>query len=235
MSKQNTDIIADSPASETGAETALKQVHHNIAKQAKLAGRSHDEITLIAVSKTRAQEQIAPLIAAGHRHFGENRVQEAQDKWPELRGQEPDIILHMIGQLQSNKAADAVALFDMIHSVDRLSLIKALGKAIADQNRKVDCLLQVNVGDESQKGGCAINDIAALLDAAKEHGVPVTGLMCIPPADIEAAPFFALLDKLCREAGLPERSMGMSSDYGVATALGATMVRVGSALFGPRE
>lgn len=231
MSKQNTDSAADTPST----EKALAHVQQNIAKQANLAGRTHDEITLIAVSKTRTPQEIAPLIAAGHRHFGENRVQEAQGKWPKLKAGKPDIMLHMIGQLQSNKASDAVALFDMIHSVDRLSLIKALGKAMAEQSRPVNCLLQVNVGDEPQKGGCAIDDIAALLEAAQSHGVPVTGLMCIPPADIEAAPFFALLDKLCREYGLPERSMGMSSDYEVATALGATMVRVGSALFGPRE
>ena len=230
MSKQNTDNIPDIPA----PETALGHVHQNIAKQAGLAGRSDEEVTLIAVSKTRSAQQIAPLIAAGQRHFGENRVQEAAEKWPALRAHNADIKLHMIGQLQSNKAGDAVALFDMIHSVDRLSLIKALGKAMADQGRQVDCLLQVNIGGEAQKGGCAINDIAALLDAAKDHDVPITGLMCIPPADIEAAPFFALLDKLCRESGLPERSMGMSGDYGVACALGATMVRVGSALFGPR-
>ena len=231
MSDENkdTDMAAIEP------DNVLSTVHDHIAKQAKLAGRNVDDITLIAVSKTRSADQISPLIYSGHRHFGENRVQEAAEKWPTLRTSHDDIVLHMIGQLQSNKAADAVALFDMIHSVDRLSLIKALGKAMAEQERYIDCLLQVNIGDEEQKGGCAIDDIQALLDAADAHKVPIIGLMCIPPAGQEAAPHFALLDKLASEKGLAERSMGMSSDYGVAVTLGATYVRVGSALFGPRE
>lgn len=237
MSSENTD--SNIPLSPSGGESSgghpLDDIQKRITAQARLADRAPNDITLIAVSKTRSAEQIAPLIAAGHRHFGENRVQEAAGKWPELSAQDTGLKLHMIGQLQSNKAAEAVALFDMIHSVDRLSLIKALGKAMASQDRQIDCLLQVNIGGEEQKGGCAIGDIGALLEAAKTHGVPVTGLMCIPPADMEPAPHFALLDKLTREFGLAERSMGMSNDYDVAVTLGATMVRVGSALFGPRD
>jgi len=213
----------------------LCAIQEQIAKQAKLADRHNEVITLIAVSKTRSVDQIVPLIDAGHRHFGENRVQEAGDKWPMLREQHPDIVLHMIGQLQSNKAADAVALFDMIHSVDRLSLIKALGKAMAEQDRTIPCLIQVNIGEEEQKGGCLISDLPELLNAAQTHKVPVIGLMCIPPAALEPAPYFALMDQLTAQFGLTDRSMGMSDDFGIAVALGATMVRVGSALFGPRD
>ena len=161
-------------------------------------------------------------------------MQEAEDKWSELRETYSDIALHLIGQLQSNKADDAVALFDCIHSLDRPSLVSALGKAMDKAGRQVPCFVQVNIGAEEQKGGCAISDLPALLDLARAADLPVIGLMCVPPAGIEAAPFFALLDKFARDHGLPGRSMGMSEDFETAIMLGATHVRVGSALFGAR-
>jgi len=167
--------------------------------------------------------------------FGENRVQEAQAKWPEIRAAHPDVELHLVGQLQSNKAQDAVALFDAIHSVDRPSLVDALAKAMEKAGRKLPCYIQVNIGAEEQKGGCAIADLPALLAQAREAGLPVAGLMCVPPADIEPAPFFALLAKLAQDAGLPGLSMGMSGDFETAVMLGATHVRIGSALFGARD
>lgn len=212
----------------------LEQVRTRIAQAAKIAGRKAEEITLVAISKTHPAEAIVPLIEAGQRVFGENRVQEAATKWPALRAAYPDIELHLVGQLQSNKADDAVELFDCIHSVDRPSLVAALGKAMAKSGRQVPCFVQVNIGAEEQKGGCAIADLPALLAQAREAGLPVVGLMCVPPAGIEAAPFFALLDKLAADEGLAGRSMGMSDDFETAIMLGATHVRVGSALFGAR-
>ena len=218
----------------TDPATALAEIHARIARTAQIAGRKADEVTLVAVSKTHPAERIAPLIAAGQRVFGENRVQEAAEKWPALREAHPDIALHLVGQLQSNKADDAVRLFDCIHSVDRSSLVSALGKAMDKAGRQVPCFLQVNIGAEEQKGGCAIADLPALLTEARAAQLPVIGLMCVPPAGIEAAPFFALLDKLARDHGLAGRSMGMSDDFETAIMLGATHVRVGSALFGAR-
>ncbi len=215
-------------------EQALEEVRTRIAHAARIARRDPGEVTLIAVSKTHPAEAIAPLIAAGQRVFGENRVQETAEKWPALRAAHPDIELHLVGQLQSNKADEAVALFDCIHSVDRPSLVTALGKAMAKAGRRVPCFVQVNIGAEEQKGGCAIADLPALLDQARAADLPVIGLMCVPPAGIEAAPFFALLDKLARDHGLAGRSMGMSDDFETAVMLGATHVRVGSALFGAR-
>ena len=211
----------------------LADVRTEIARAEKIAGREAGATTLIAVSKTHSAEEIAPLIAAGARDFGENRVQEAQAKWPALKATHPDVRLHLIGQLQSNKAAEAVALFDAIHSVDRSSLIAALGKAMAD-GRRPDCFVQVNIGDEPQKGGCAIADLPALLAEARDAGLPVVGLMAIPPDGVEAAPYFALLAKLARDHGLGGLSMGMSGDYPTAVTLGASHVRVGTALFGAR-
>ena len=215
-------------------EQALEEVRTRIAHAARIARREPAEVTLIAVSKTHPAEAIAPLIAAGQRVFGENRVQETAEKWPALRAAHPDIELHLVGQLQSNKADEAVALFDCIHSVDRPSLVTALGKAMDKAGRRVPCFVQVNIGAEEQKGGCAIADLPALLDQARAADLPVIGLMCVPPAGIEAAPFFALLDKLARDHGLAGRSMGMSDDFETAVMLGATHVRVGSALFGAR-
>jgi pyridoxal phosphate enzyme (YggS family) len=212
----------------------LEDVRARIAQAARIAGRKVEEVTLIAVSKTHPAERIAPLLTAGQRVFGENRVQEAAAKWPALREAHGGIELHLIGQLQSNKAEEAVALFDCIHSLDRSSLVGALAKAMDRAGRQVPCFVQVNIGAEDQKGGCAIADLPALLGAARGAGLPVTGLMCIPPAEVEPAPFFALLDKLARDHGLAGRSMGMSDDFETAVMLGATHVRVGSALFGAR-
>ncbi len=218
----------------TDPATALADITDRIARTAQIAGRKADEVTLIAVSKTHPAERIAPLIAAGQRTFGENRVQEAAEKWPALREANPDIALHLIGQLQSNKAEDAVGMFDCIHSLDRPSLVSALGKAMDKTGRQVPCFVQVNIGAEEQKGGCAIADLPSLLAEAAAAQIPVIGLMCVPPVGIEAAPFFALLDKLARDHGLAGRSMGMSDDFETAIMLGATHVRVGSALFGAR-
>ena len=218
----------------TDPAAALLDISARIAAAARLARREADEVTLVAVSKTRTAAEIAPLIAAGQRVFGENRVQEAQAKWPALRETHPDTVLHLIGQLQSNKAAEAVALFDCIHSLDRTSLVGALAKAMDQAGRQVPCFVQVNIGAEQQKGGCDIAALPALLAAASAAGLPVIGLMCVPPAGIEAAPFFALLDKLAGDHGLPGRSMGMSEDFETAVMLGSTHVRVGSALFGAR-
>jgi PLP dependent protein len=216
------------------AADRLSAVTAAIARAAGSVGRDPAAIELVAISKTWDAAAIAPLIAAGQRSFGENRVQEAEAKWPALIAETPGIRLHLVGQLQSNKAAEAVALFDVIHSVDRASLVTALGKAMGAANKHPDCFIQVNIGAEPQKGGCAITDLPDLLAAARTAGLPIVGLMCVPPADIEAAPFFALLAELARRNGLPQLSMGMSSDYETAAMLGATVVRVGSALFGAR-
>jgi PLP dependent protein len=221
----------------TGANASqrLIQVQAAIAKSAKLARRAPDTITLIAISKTYGPDAITPLIGAGQGDFGENRVQEAQEKWPALIAAYPNLRLHLVGQLQSNKAGDAVALFDAIHSVDRPSLAQALAKAMTAQGKRPDCFVQVNIGDEAQKGGCALADLAALLDECRVLDLPITGLMCVPPADAEAVPYFALLAQLADRHGLPALSMGMSGDYESAVQLGATHVRVGSALFGARS
>lgn len=175
-----------------------------------------------------------PLIAAGQRNFGENRLQEAQTKWPALVAATPDIRLHFVGQLQSNKAAEVIALFDFIHSIDRPSLIVALGKAQETTQRFPVCFLQVNIGAEDQKGGCAIVEIPTLLADARGVGLNIVGLMAVPPADLEPAPYFALLAKLARENDLDQLSMGMSGDFETAVKIGATHVRVGTALFGTR-
>jgi pyridoxal phosphate enzyme (YggS family) len=212
----------------------LADVRGNIARVCKPARRETADVTLIAVSKTQPPEAILPLIAAGQRVFGENRVQEAQGKWPALREATPGIELHLIGQLQSNKAEEAVALFDAIHSLDRPSLLTALARAMDKAGRRVPCFVQVNIGDEPQKGGCPISELPAFLASARAADVPLAGLMCIPPADTEAAPFFALLAKLAADHGLTGLSMGMSGDYETAVMLGATHVRVGTALFGAR-
>lgn len=212
----------------------LRTTQSQIASAARLAGRSPGDVTLIAVSKTHPAEAVAPLIAAGQRVFGENRVQEAAEKWPALREATPDITLHLVGQLQSNKADEAVALFDAIHSLDRPSLLTALAKAMDRADRRPACFVQVNIGDEPQKGGVAIADLPALLSQARSADLPIVGLMCVPPADLEAAPYFALLAKIAREEGVAGLSMGMSSDFETAVTLGATHVRVGTALFGGR-
>ncbi len=216
------------------ASQRLQAILDRIARAARLAEREPAAIELIAISKTQDMAAIRPLIAAGQRAFGENRVQEAASKWPELKQQTPDIGLHLVGQLQSNKAAEAVALFDTIHSIDRLSLIAALAKAMDSIGRRPTCFVQVNIGDEPQKGGCAIADLPPLLTAARTAALPIAGLMCVPPASVEPAPYFALLAKLAREEGLTNLSMGMSDDVDTAVMIGATHVRVGTALFGAR-
>ncbi|MFD1949266.1 YggS family pyridoxal phosphate-dependent enzyme [Sphingomonas arantia] len=218
--------------SDTSPAARLADATTRIARAAALRPAPHP-VTLIAVTKTRSADEIAPLIAAGHRAYGENRVQEAESKWPALREGQDDIALHLVGQLQSNKADAAVALFDAIHSVDRPSLVTALARAMDKADRRPDCFIQVNIGAEEQKGGCPIADLPALLTQARTAELPVAGLMAVPPASVEAAPYFALLAKLARDHGLAGLSMGMSEDYETAVLIGATHVRIGTALFGP--
>ncbi len=218
----------------SAAAQRLAEVREKIARAAALAGREAEAVTLVAIAKTHPSEQIVPLLEAGQRVFGENRVQEAQAKWPALRDRFDGTELHLVGQLQSNKADEAVALFDAIHSVDRPSLVTALAKAIAASGRRPLCFVQVNIGDEPQKGGCAVAELPALLEQCAAAGLPIAGLMCVPPLDVEPAPYFALLAKLARDNGIAGLSMGMSGDFATAVTLGATHVRVGSALFGAR-
>ncbi|MBC9034613.1 YggS family pyridoxal phosphate-dependent enzyme [Sphingomonas sp. JC676] len=216
------------------ASQQLAEVRTAIARAAELASRKVEAVTLIAVSKMHDADAIRPLIAAGQRAFGENRVQEAAGKWPELRETTSGLALHLVGQLQSNKADEAVALFDAIHSVDRLSLVTALAHAMDRAGKRPLCFVQVNIGDEPQKGGCAVAALPGLLAEARAADLPLAGLMCVPPADLEPAPYFALLAKLARDHGLDCLSMGMSGDYETAVTIGATHVRVGTALFGAR-
>jgi pyridoxal phosphate enzyme (YggS family) len=214
--------------------TPLQAVRARIDHADGLMGLPADATTLIAISKNQNVAAIEALIAEGQDEFGENRVQEAQEKWPALREANPDIVLHLVGRLQSNKAEEAVLLFDTIHSVDRPSLVAALARAIGKTGRKPACFIQVNIGDEPQKGGCAVADLPALLDTARAAGLGPLGLMAIPPEGVEAAPYFALLAKLARRHGLSGLSMGMSADFETAIMCGATHVRVGTALFGER-
>jgi pyridoxal phosphate enzyme (YggS family) len=213
----------------------LELVTATIGRSTALAGREAGDVTLIAVSKTHSQEAIRPLIEAGQRHFGENRVQEAQSKWPTLKSETPGLVLHLIGRLQSNKAEEAVALFDVVHSLDRPSLVDALSGAAHKAGRFPDCFIQVNIGEEPQKGGCTPQDLPHLLSQARDAGLPVVGLMAIPPAKVEPAPYFALLARFARRHGLSGLSMGMSADFDTAVTIGATHVRVGTALFGERQ
>ena len=220
----------------TDATTSLAAVRAEIARACKDAGRDPAEVTLVAVSKTFGLEQIEPVIAAGQRMFGENRVQEAKAKWPALQAKHPGIVLHLIGPLQSNKAKEAVALFDAIHSVDRPSLCEALGKEIAKQGRTPLLLVEINTGAEAQKAGVLPQDADAFLDQCRAaYGLTISGLMCIPPLDEAPGPHFALTAKIARRNGLKLLSMGMSADFVTAIQLGATHVRVGSAIFGERN
>lgn len=222
-------------APENRVVARLAHVQTRIAAAAARAGRTPEAIELVAISKTQSAAAIADLIAAGQCSFGENRMQEALDKWPSLRaGPGRDVRLHFVGRLQSNKAADAVRFFDAIHSVDRPSLVRALAREVAQQDRRPDLFVQVNIGEEAQKGGCAIADTPFLIASMRTLGIPPAGLMCVPPVGVEAAPFFALLREIAQMNGLSGLSMGMSGDYETAVMLGATHVRVGSALFGPR-
>jgi pyridoxal phosphate enzyme (YggS family) len=217
------------------ALSPLEEIRGQIERAEALARRAPDHVTLIAVSKTQSVAAIEALIAEGQEEFGENRVQEAQAKWPGLRERHPGLRLHLIGQLQSNKAEDAVALFDSIHSVDRESLVAALARAIARTGRNPACFLQVNIGDEPQKGGCAVAALPALVERARGAGLNIVGLMALPPEGVEPAPYFALLAKLARRHGLTALSMGMSADFETAILCGATHVRIGTAVFGERD
>ncbi|PTM96063.1 YggS family pyridoxal phosphate-dependent enzyme [Mycoplana dimorpha] len=216
-------------------EERLHEVRDRIGAASVAAGRAPDAVVLVAVSKTFGAEAIRPAIAAGQRVFGENRVQEAQGKWPELRAETPGLELHLIGPLQSNKAADAVALFDVIETVDREKIARAIAAEMQRQGRRPRLYVQVNTGLEPQKAGIAPDDTAAFVDFCRNQlGLEIEGLMCIPPADENPGPHFALLSKLAGRAGLARLSMGMSGDYETAIAFGATSVRVGSAIFGAR-
>lgn len=217
------------------AVAALTDVRERIAAACREAGRDPASVTLVAVSKTYGAEAIAPVIACGQRVFGENRVQEAKAKWPALRERYTDVELHLIGPLQSNKADEAVALFDVIHTVDRPKIAQALAREMREQGRTPRLFVQVNTGEEPQKAGVPPREVDAVLAACRDdYGLTIEGLMCIPPVDEAPAPHFALLDKLARRNGLKGLSMGMSSDFAEAIALGATHVRVGSAIFGAR-
>jgi pyridoxal phosphate enzyme (YggS family) len=213
------------------AADRLQQIRDQIARSATIAGRDSATVQLIAVSKGREADEVEELIAAGQRDFGESRVQEALAKWPALRARFPDIRLHGIGRLQSNKAAEAVGLFDSIHSVDRASLLEALVGEAAKDRRTPSVYVQVNIGDEDQKGGCPIADVGALVEAVRASPLPLAGLMAIPPLGVEPSPYFALLAKLARRHDVTGLSIGMSSDFQQAIMLGATVVRVGTALF----
>jgi pyridoxal phosphate enzyme (YggS family) len=208
-----------------------QSILERIAAAARLARRDASDVHLIAVSKTRSADQIEALIAAGQRDFGESRVQETLEKWPALIGQHPDVRLHCIGRLQSNKAAEAVKLFDVIHSLDRASLLDALVKEAEKAGRFPAVYVQVNIGEEEQKGGCAIAEVGTLVGSVRESPLSLAGLMAIPPLGVEPSPFFALLGKIGAEHGVSGLSMGMSNDFGAAVMLGATAVRIGTALF----
>jgi len=213
----------------------LAEVRQHIAAAARTAGRDPAAVTLVAVSKTHGADRVRELLDAGQRVFGENRVQEAEEKFPALKAGCPDLKLHLIGPLQTNKAREAVALFDVIESVDRERLAATLAKEMARSGRRPECYIQVNTGEEPQKAGVLPADVDAFVTACRDtHKLPVMGLMCIPPVDEEPAPHFALLAKMAARNGLATISMGMSADYETAIRLGATHVRVGTALFGQR-
>jgi PLP dependent protein len=215
--------------------SGLASVENEIARACEEARRERSSVTLIAVSKTFAADAIMPVIAAGQRVFGENRVQEAKSKWPELMSAHPGLALHLIGPLQSNKAKEAVALFDAIHSVDRPSICQALAKEIISQRRQPELFVQINTGEEPQKAGIAPDDADAFIASCREkYGLSISGLMCIPPVDDPPAPHFALTAKIAARNGLKNLSMGMSADFAIAIQFGATHIRVGTAIFGKR-
>jgi pyridoxal phosphate enzyme (YggS family) len=217
------------------SETGLAAVREELVSACREAGRDPASVTLVAVSKTFGAEAIAPVIAAGQRVFGENRVQEAKAKWPALMAQNPGLALHLIGPLQSNKAREAVALFDAVHSLDRASLAEALSKEIAKQGRRPVLFVEINTGAEPQKAGVLPQETDAFVALCRDtYGLEISGLMCIPPHHEAPAPHFALTAKIARRNGLKLLSMGMSADFQTAIAFGATHVRVGSAIFGSR-
>ena len=215
----------------SSAADRRRKILDDIAKAASLAKRDPADVSLIAVTKGRSVDDIEPLIAAGQRDFGESRVQEALAKWPALLARNADIRLHGIGRLQSNKAAEAVQLFDVIHSLDRVSLLDALAKEAEKAQRFPSVYVQVNIGEEEQKGGCPIAEVRTLVEAVRASPLPLAGLMAIPPLGPEPAPYFALLAEIARRHDVTGLSMGMSGDFSIAVMLGATAVRVGTALF----
>lgn len=213
----------------------LREVKAQIEAAEQAAGREPGEVTLVAVGKVQPVEKVEAALAQGQRIFGENRVQEAQGKWPELKARYPDVTLHLIGPLQTNKAADAIALFDVIETVDRPKLARVLAAEMKKQGRMLECFVQVNTGEEDQKAGVLPTDADAFIETCRdEHGLNIVGLMCIPPADDEPALHFALLREIARRHDLEKLSMGMSGDYEIAIEFGATHVRVGTAIFGDR-
>lgn len=213
----------------------ITKVHAEIARMCDHAGVKTANPRLLAVSKVQPKERVIAALEAGQRDYGENRVQEAEGRWTDLKQLYPDVKLHLIGSLQTNKAAKAIELFDEIQSVDRIKLAKVLAKEMAAQNKHLPIYLQVNTGAEEQKGGVMVGDLKALLDACRTLGLKVLGLMCIPPAGDDPSLHFALLKKLAKQHGLERLSMGMSSDYALAAAMGATDIRVGTAIFGERD
>lgn len=215
----------------SSAAERRQQVLDEIARSAAIAKRDPADVRLIAVSKGRSADEIEALIDAGQHEFGENRVQEALGKWPALLARHPGLRLHAIGRLQSNKAAEAVKLFDAIHSIDRASLLEGVVKEAEKADRSPEAYIQVNIGEEEQKGGCSMAELGGLIDAVRASPLPLAGLMAIPPLGVEAAPYFALLAKIGRRHDVTGLSIGMSGDYKAAVMLGATAVRVGTALF----
>ncbi len=218
----------------SGAAERCQYVSGEIAAAARLAARDPAAITLVAVSKGRSAAEIEELIESGQRDFGESRVQETLEKWPDLIARHPAVRLHAIGRLQSNKAADAIRLFDTIHSLDRRSLLDILVKEAVTAERFPSVYVQVNIGEEAQKGGSAIAEIGDLVEAVRKSPLPLAGLMAIPPAGLEPSPYFALLAKLARRHDVTGLSIGMSGDFKAAVMLGATAVRIGTALFEDR-
>ena len=231
------DVTHQTGLSEEKIDSAsnLQRIRDEISSALEAASRPASAVTITAISKKHDAARILPVLTSGHRIFGENRVQEAAQKWPALRAKFPDIELRLVGPLQSNKTKEAVALFDAIESIDRPKIAAAIAREMKSQNRKLQLFVQVNTGDEPQKSGVSPTDTSAFVTTCRnEHGLTIDGLMCIPPADQDPAPHFALLAKLAKENGLREVSMGMSGDYALAARLGATRVRVGSSIFGAR-
>lgn len=226
--------MSDTHPEASDIAASIAAVRQQIAAAAVEAGRDATGTTLIAVAKTFPAEAVAEALAAGQRHFGENRVQEGMAKYPALRERHPDLVLHLIGPLQTNKVKQAVQHFDVIHTLDRESLAKELAKEFEKSGRRLPCFVQVNTGEEPQKAGCAPQEADAFIAACRALDLPVVGLMCIPPADEEPSPHFALLNTIAKRNGLDQLSMGMSGDYETAVQLGATHVRIGSAIFGGR-
>jgi pyridoxal phosphate enzyme (YggS family) len=223
------------PPPEATVASRLAAIRQQIANAAATARRDPATVTLVAVAKTFPAEAVTEALAAGQRHFGENRVQEGMAKYPALRETHPDLVLHLIGPLQTNKVKQAVAHFDVIHTLDRDSLAQELAKEFDKSGHRLPCFVQVNTGEEPQKAGCAPQEADAFIAACRALNLPVVGLMCIPPAEEEPAPHFALLNKIAQRNGLDQLSMGMSGDFETAVMLGATHVRVGSAIFGGRS